>query len=77
MAEEAGVPRRYHQSVPVDLERAERLRRQGLTLEQVAKRLGVGRTTLVKARRAAGVDHEGTAARTCIGRRPRGTITAH
>ena len=51
LLEEAGVPRRYHHTVEVDLERAALLQRQGFTLQQIADRLGVGRSALVVARR--------------------------
>ncbi len=47
----AGVATRDHQRVEVDLERASQLHRSGLTLTEVARTLGVGRTTLVRARR--------------------------
>ncbi len=47
----AGRSTRYHQRVEVDLDQAERLRAQGMTITEVAERLGVGRTTLVRARR--------------------------
>jgi DNA-binding CsgD family transcriptional regulator len=53
LLEEAGIDRRYHERVDVDLERADRLHRQGLNLTEVAKRLGIGRNTLVVARRRA------------------------
>jgi len=53
LLEEAGIPRRYHQTVDVGLERAALLERQGLTLQQIADRLGIGRTALVVARRRA------------------------
>ena len=46
-----GVPRRYHQTVTVDLDRAAELEAEGLSLTEIASRLGVGRTTLVRARR--------------------------
>lgn len=48
----AGVDRRYHQHQPVDLDRADELHGQGLTVTQTAKTLGVGRTTLVRALRS-------------------------
>jgi hypothetical protein len=47
----AGVPRRYHETVGVDLEQVEQLQAGGMTLAQIARFLGVGRTTLVRARR--------------------------
>lgn len=49
--EREGVPRHYHQRVDVDLDLAAELERQGLSLTDIAEALGVGRTTLVKARR--------------------------
>ncbi len=48
-----GVERRYHETVPVDVSRAEALAATGLGLTEVAERMGIGRTTLVRARRAA------------------------
>ncbi len=50
--ERAGVARRYHERRTVDLERADELHAAGLSISEVAKALGVGRTTLIKARRA-------------------------
>lgn len=50
---EHGVERRYHQTVSVDMERAAALEAEGLTITEIAAALGVGRTTLVRARRAA------------------------
>ena len=47
----AGVPRRYHETVGVNLEQVEQLQADGMTLAQIARFLGVGRTTLVRARR--------------------------
>ncbi len=44
---------RYHQTIEVDLNRATELHQQGLNLTEVAALLGVGRTTLVRARRSA------------------------
>ncbi len=52
--ERAGIDRRYHQQVPVDLDRADQLGARGLSITETAKALGIGRTTLVKARRARG-----------------------
>jgi hypothetical protein len=49
----AGVERRYHQTVAVNLTRAAELNGEGLTLQQIADRIGVGRTSLVAARRSA------------------------
>lgn len=51
--EASGIDRRYHQIVDVDLDRAVELQRGGLNQQQVADELGVGRTTLVKAKRQA------------------------
>ena len=48
----AGVERRYHDRGEVDLDRADELHSTGLTITAVAARLGIGRTTLVKALRA-------------------------
>ena len=48
-----GVERRYHGTVPVNLVRAQELEATGLGLTEVAEQIGVGRTTLVKARRAS------------------------
>lgn len=50
---EHGVERRYHQTVTVDMERARELQAQGLSINEIAAALGVGRTTLVRARRAS------------------------
>jgi len=47
----AGVGRRYHQRRTVDLDRADELHAAGLSIADIAKVLGIGRTTLVKARR--------------------------
>ncbi|MCW1908376.1 MAG: helix-turn-helix domain-containing protein [Candidatus Saccharibacteria bacterium] len=47
------IERRYHQTVTVDMERARELQAQGLSINEIAAALGVGRTTLVRARRAA------------------------
>jgi len=51
--ERHGVARRYHETTAVDLDSAALLEADGLTLTEIARRLGVGRTTLVRARRAA------------------------
>ena len=51
--EAAGVDRRYHQTVDVDLDRAAVLKSQGFTLQQIADQLGIGRTALIVARRRA------------------------
>ena len=48
--ERESVARRYHQRVDVDLVSAAELERQGLTLTEIATALGVGPTTLIKAR---------------------------
>lgn len=48
-----GVERRYHETVPIDLALAEDLAASGLSLTEVAERMGVGRATLVRARRTA------------------------
>jgi DNA-binding transcriptional regulator LsrR (DeoR family) len=53
LLEDAGVPRRYHQTVDVDLDRATLLHIQGFALQQIADQLGIGRTALVVARRRA------------------------
>jgi hypothetical protein len=50
--ERAGIPRRYHARRDVDLDRADELRATGLSITDVAKVLNIGRTTLVRARRA-------------------------
>ena len=50
---ERGVERRYHQKVSVDLVRAAELQAQGHSINEIAAELGVGRTTLVRARRAS------------------------
>ncbi len=49
----ARVETRYHQRTPVDLERANHLTANGFTITGTATALGIGRTTLVKARREA------------------------
>jgi AraC-like DNA-binding protein len=49
----AGIPTRYHQRTTVDLDRADQLLADGLTITEAAKVLSVGRTTLVQARRDA------------------------
>jgi len=51
--ERAGVERRYHERVEVDLDRADELHRSGLSITEVARVMGIGRTTLTKARREA------------------------
>lgn len=51
--ERRGVRLRYHQATNVDLDRAAELSNSGLNLTEVAAAMGVGRTTLVRARRAA------------------------
>lgn len=48
--EQHEVPRRYHQMTDVDLERAAELHASGLNLTQVAAQMGIGRTTLIRAR---------------------------
>ena len=48
-----GVARRYHQRVEIDLKQADDLLAAGLTITDTAEAMGIGRTTLVKARRAA------------------------
>jgi transposase len=48
-----GVTRRFHQRVDVDLDQADELHAAGLSITEVAKAMGIGRTTLIKARRAA------------------------
>ena len=50
-AKHAGLRTRYHQRAGIDLDRAELLHAQGLTISEVAEHLGIGRTTLVRARR--------------------------
>jgi hypothetical protein len=52
----AGIARRYHERRQVDLELADELRASGLTITEVAATLGIGRTTLVKARCVRGDD---------------------
>jgi transposase-like protein len=47
------VPRRYHERVPVDLAEAAELEAAGLTMTEIAAQLGIGRTTLITARRLA------------------------
>jgi hypothetical protein len=47
----AGVARRYHNRRAVDLDRADELHAAGLSLTEVAETLGIGRTTLIVARR--------------------------
>jgi transposase-like protein len=49
--ERAGVARRYRSRRLVDLDRADELRAAGLSLTKVAETLGIGRTTLIVARR--------------------------
>jgi hypothetical protein len=49
----AGRRVRDHERVAVDLTRAAELQVQGLNITDVAKAMGIGRTTLVRARRAA------------------------
>lgn len=49
----AGVRVRDHERVEVDLARAAELQAQGMNLTEVAKTMRIGRTTLVRARRAA------------------------
>lgn len=51
VVQRAGVETRYHRRTEVDLDQAEDLHAQGLTITEVAERLGIGRTTLVRARR--------------------------
>jgi hypothetical protein len=51
--EREGVARRYHERRAVDLDQADELHAAGLSLTVIAEMLGVGRTTLIKARRAA------------------------
>jgi transposase len=51
MLERAGVARRYHKRRAVDLDRADKLHAAGLSLTEVAETLGIGRTTLIVARR--------------------------
>lgn len=53
LKQQAGVTVRYHQRTVVDLDRADELQRLGLSLTEIAERLGVGRTTLIVARRRA------------------------
>jgi transposase-like protein len=48
-----GAPTRYHQTTRVDLDRAAELEADGLTLTAIAEAMGIGRTTLVRARRQA------------------------
>jgi DNA-binding CsgD family transcriptional regulator len=47
-----GVGRRYHERRDVDLDQADELHNAGLSLTVIAEILGIGRTTLIKARRA-------------------------
>lgn len=47
-----GVETRYHQMVEVDLDQAAQLQAEGLNITEVAAAMGIGRTTLVRARRA-------------------------
>lgn len=47
----AGLETRYHERTEVDLDQASQLHAQGLTITEVAERLGIGRTTLIRARR--------------------------
>lgn len=51
VVQRAGVETRYHQRTGVDLDRAAKLHDQGLSITEVAEQLGIGRTTLVRARR--------------------------
>ena len=55
LLERHGVARRYHQTAYVDLDRATELQQGGLNLTEIAEALCIGRTTLVRARRAARV----------------------
>lgn len=48
-----GVKLRFHETVDVDLKRAEQLLATGLSLTDVAAQLCIGRTTLIRARREA------------------------
>lgn len=48
-----GVDRRYHQSLVVDMRRAAELSAAGLNVAETAAVLGVGRTTLIRARKRA------------------------
>ena len=50
--ERAGVCRRYHLPRGVDLDQADDLYAAGLSITEVAEVMGIGRTTLIKARRA-------------------------
>jgi hypothetical protein len=50
--EDERVTRRHHQRVNVDLDQADELHAAGLSITEVARAMGIGRTTL-KARRAA------------------------
>ena len=47
-----GVARRYHERRDVDLDQADELHNAGLSLTVIAEILGIGRTTLIKARGA-------------------------
>ncbi|HWL44332.1 MAG TPA: hypothetical protein VNQ73_15430 [Ilumatobacter sp.] len=53
LVKSAGVQVRDHERVVVDLDLAAVLHAQGLSLTDVAKRLAVGRTALIRARREA------------------------
>lgn len=53
LLKQSGIRVRDHEPVEVDLVLAAELEAQGLNTADVAKALGVGRTTLVRARRAA------------------------
>ncbi len=53
VVKQAGLVTRYHERTYVDLERAAVLEAKGLTLTEIAQKLGVGRTTLIVARREA------------------------
>ena len=55
LLERHDIARRCHQTVDVDLDRATELQQGGLNLTEIAEALCIGRTTLVRARRAARV----------------------
>lgn len=49
----AGVRVRDHERTEVDLDQVAELKRQGLNLYKIAEIMGVGRTTIIKARQRA------------------------
>lgn len=53
LIKQAGGSVRYHETAGIDLARAEELHASGISLTEVARHLGVGRSALIRARRRA------------------------